>query len=209
VPVAVEAPTLIVRVDVAEPPAGGVTEAGLKVPVVPVGKPVIERLTAELKLFKDVIVMVEVPEPPGAIDRDEGEAPMEKSGAAVTVSDIVVLCVRAPLVPVTVRVTVPVGVAAPTLIVRVDVAEPPAGGVTEVGLKVPVAPVGKPVIERLTAELKLFRDVMVIVDVPELPCVIVSEFGEAEIEKSGLGVTVKLMLTLCFSVPLVPLTVSV
>ena len=61
---AVEAPTSTVRVDVAEPPEGGVTEVGLKVAVVPVGRPAIERLTSELKPFKDVRVMVEVPELP-------------------------------------------------------------------------------------------------------------------------------------------------
>jgi len=101
---AVVAPTLIVRVDVAVPPEGGVTEVGLKVPVVPLGRPEIDRLTAELKPFKDVMVMVEVPEAPGAMERDVGEAVMEKSGAEATVRDIVVLCVRAPLVPVTVSV---------------------------------------------------------------------------------------------------------
>jgi len=38
------------------------------------------------------------------IERDEGEAVMEKSGGAVTVSETVAMCVKVPLVPVTVRV---------------------------------------------------------------------------------------------------------
>jgi len=64
VPGGVEAPTFIVKVDVAEPPEGGVTEVGLKTAVVPVGRPEMDRLTAELKPLKDVTVMVEVPDPP-------------------------------------------------------------------------------------------------------------------------------------------------
>jgi hypothetical protein len=60
----VDAPTLIVSVEVAVLPDGGVTEVGLNVAVVPVGAPVTVRLTAELKPLRDVTVMVEVPEPP-------------------------------------------------------------------------------------------------------------------------------------------------
>jgi hypothetical protein len=67
-----------------------------------------------------------------------------------------------------------------------------AGGVTDDGLKVPVAPVGRPEIVRLTAELKLFMDVMVMVEVPDAPWIIVSEVGEAEMEKSGTAVMVTL-----------------
>jgi len=63
-----------------------------------------------------------------------------------------------------------VGVEASTEIVRVDVAEPPEGGVTDVGLKVPVVPIGRPEIERLTEALKPLRDVTVTVTVPEAPC---------------------------------------
>lgn len=70
----------------------------------------------------------------------------------------------------------------------------PEGGVTEVGLRVAVTPVGAPETERLTAELKLFNDVIVIVEVPEFPCTIVKEVGEADREKSGLGLTVRVML---------------
>ena len=90
-PIAVDAPTLIVNVDVAVPPEGGVTEVGLKEAVVPVGAPVTVRLTAELKPFRDVTVIVEVPEPPGVTETVVGEALKEKSGAGATVSDMVVV----------------------------------------------------------------------------------------------------------------------
>ena len=55
---------LIVRVDVAELPEGGVREAGLEVAVTPAGAPETVRLTAELNSLMDVTVMVEVPKPP-------------------------------------------------------------------------------------------------------------------------------------------------
>lgn len=63
-PVAVESPTWIVRVDVAVPFAVGVIETRLKLPVAPVGSPNVERLTAELKPFSEVTVMVDVPDAP-------------------------------------------------------------------------------------------------------------------------------------------------
>jgi len=58
----------------------------------------------------------------------------------------------------------------PTEMVRTEVATPFAGGVTEDGAKVAVVPEGRPEMERLTEELKSFRDVTDIVEVPELPC---------------------------------------
>ena len=66
----------------------------------------------------------------------------------------------------------------------VEVAEPPAGGVTEVGDRVHVAPVGHPETLKLTAELKPFNDVTVIVEVLLLPFLMLSELGDADREKS-------------------------
>ena len=60
--------------------------------------------------------------------------------------------------------------ANPASIDSVDVAEPPDGGVTEVGDRVHVAPVGHPETLKLTAELKPFNDVTVAVELPEPPC---------------------------------------
>lgn len=53
-----------------------------------------------------------------------------------------------PLVPVIVIVEVPVGAESETVRVKSDVPEP----VTEVGLKLPVTPVGIPVADNATAE---------------------------------------------------------
>jgi len=58
---------------------------------------------------------------------------------------------------------------APTLIVRVDVAVPPDGGVIGLALKLVVAPVGVPETDKVTAELKPPMEVTVMVEVPELP----------------------------------------
>ena len=58
---------------------------------------------------------------------------------------------------------------APTSIVRVELSEPSAGGVTEVGSKDAVTSDGKPEIVRSTAELKPLIEVTVMVEVPELP----------------------------------------
>ena len=69
-----------VRVDVALPFAGGVTGLVENAAVTPLGKPEALSVVAELKLFRLVMVMVLVPLEPWAIVREEGEAPMVKSG---------------------------------------------------------------------------------------------------------------------------------
>ena len=74
---------LTLNIEVAEPLAGGMTEPGLKLAVAPEGKPAVtERLTAELKPFKEVMVMVEDWEVPVLGDlMAEGLAEIVKSGA--------------------------------------------------------------------------------------------------------------------------------
>lgn len=57
----------------------------------------------------------------------------------------------------------------PTLTVRVDVVKLPDGGVTGLALKVVVTPVGAPVTDRVTGELKSISDPIVIVDVSDAP----------------------------------------
>ncbi len=74
----------------------------------------------------------------------------------------------------------------PTEIASEDDAEPPEVGVTEVGLKPVVTPdIGGEVTLRLTELLKPLTDVTVTVQVPELPMRMLSELGDAEIERSG------------------------
>jgi hypothetical protein len=123
-----------------------------------------------LNPFNAVVVMVDVPEAPFLMLSELGEAEMEKSpgAGAVTVTLTPAVWVSDPLIPVTVRLYVPTAVVA-TFTVRVDVVEPPAGGVTGPG-KVHVEPDGQPETLRLTEALKPFNEVALIVDVPELPC---------------------------------------
>ena len=103
-PAIVEVPTLIVKADVAVLPDGGVIGLSLKLAVTPVGAPEIVSVTAELNSFREVTVMLEVPDPPFTIVREFGDADIEKSGAALTVSVTVVLCASVSVVPVTVSV---------------------------------------------------------------------------------------------------------
>ena len=97
------------------------------------------------------------------------------------------LCVSAALLPTTDTAYDPAVVLAATDTVSALVAVPFAGGVTEAGLKPHVAPTGRPVHERSTAELKPFRLPTVTVLVPFAPWTTVRLLGEAERLKSGGG----------------------
>src|SRR5215469_18730809 len=70
-----------------------------------------------------------------------------------------------------------------TVIVIVEVPAP--GAAMVVGLKLTVVPEGTPEADRLTALLNPPFTVVVIVDVPWLPCPTVTERGEAEMLKLG------------------------
>jgi hypothetical protein len=67
----------------------------------------------------------------------------------------------------------------------VSVELPPA--VTEVGLRLAVAPVGMPLADRLTVAAEPAVTAVLIVDVPLLPCRRVRLVGEALILKSLVG----------------------
>jgi hypothetical protein len=69
-----------------------------------------------------------------------------------------------------------------TVIVIVEVPAP----VIEVGLKTMVTPVGWPLADNEIAELKPPVTVLVIFEVPELPCATETEVGEAERLKPGV-----------------------
>ena len=89
---------------------------------------------------------------------------MEKSGGGaleVTTNCTVVLWTKLPLVPVIVKVNVPVGVLLVVWTVRVELALPLAGGVTDVGLSVQVVFEGHPLTVSPTAELNPFKEVTV------------------------------------------------
>jgi hypothetical protein len=86
---------------------------------------------------------------------------MVKSGVGVefTTSATVVECVKPPLVPVMVSVYVPIGVVE---LVETDRVALPALAI-EVGLKMPVAPLGNPVTFKLTVPVKPLTAVTVVV----------------------------------------------
>src|ERR1700722_1383511 len=153
---------VMVRTDLPAPGAG----IGLTLKVVP-DPP--DRVMAELKPLPIFVVMVEVPLLPRAMVSVVGAAAMAKLpfAPAVTVRVTVVVSVRPPPTPLTVIGYVPATVVEATVRVRVDVPEP--GAPIEVGLKPTVTPVGWPVADKATAELKPPAIVLVMVEVPLLP----------------------------------------
>ena len=97
-------------------------------------------------------------------------------------SETVVVCVRAPEVPVMVTVTVPVAAAADAERVNALVVA------VEVGLKEALTPPGKPDAERVTFPEKPLKEVTVMVLPLELPCTTVTLEGEAVSPKSEAAV---------------------
>src|SRR5437899_10288231 len=89
------------------------TEDGLKFALTPAGRPVAEIDTEPVKPKSEATVRLAVGFEPGVmVTAAGGAAVMEKSGRPTTVRRIVVVCVMAPLVPVTVRVTGAAGTVA-------------------------------------------------------------------------------------------------
>jgi hypothetical protein len=89
----------------------------------------------------------------------------------------------------------------------VDVAEPPEDVVTLVGLRLHVRPVDGD-IDALndTALLNPFRLEIVIVEVPAVPALTVTEVGLALIVKSGAAPTLYVRFAACEREPLAPVT---
>lgn len=173
------------RVEVADPLAGGVSATGFSEHVVFAGHPDTVNPTELLNPLAEAIVTVELPDCPGVSVIDAGLADIEKSGGGVTFSVTPAACESDPELPVMVSVAAPVAVAAVVTTLSVDVAEPLDGGVTETGFKVHVAFAGQPVTVKPTAPLKPFADVTVTVELPLWPCPSVSDAGLLDIEKSG------------------------
>jgi hypothetical protein len=190
--VMVRVPTLAlllsVTVMVDNPVPGAAMELGLKLTLRPLPLTEADKLIGELKLFKAVVLIEDVPEPPLATLSMVGFALMLKSGAGpltVTVRETVVVWVMPPPVPVTVIVYVFGVTDGPTAMVMVEVPEP--GAAMEAGLKVTVTPDGWPEADKATAELKPPVAVLVTVELPELLCATEREAGEAETLKLGVG----------------------
>ena len=121
-----------------------------------------------------------------------GEAEIAKAGAAVTVRATADVCVVLPPVPVTVIVYEPAATVEATAIVMVELPDP--GAEIEVGLNPTVVPDGTPEADRLIELLKPLLMLVVIVDAPWLPWVIVRLDGEAAIVKLPLAVTVSVVV---------------
>src|SRR5208337_5274315 len=92
----------------------------------------------------------------------------------------------------------------PTVMVMAELPAPGAGIV--LGLRPTVVPAGAPDAERLIELSKPAMIVVVMVDVPLLPCTMVREAGEAEIPKSG-GNTISVTVVFCLIPPPVAFTV--
>ena len=103
-----------------------------------------------------------------------------------TVRVMVAVCVSDPDVPVTVTVLVPEAADDDAVKVRVEVTLPFAGGVTGLGEKAAVTPLGSPDALSVVAELNPFWLVTVIVLFAVEPCATVTAVGEAESVKPGV-----------------------
>ena len=118
---------------------------------------------------------------------------------------MVVILLRLPLVPITVRVTVPVAA-----LLLADSVSALVVVVLE-GLKTAVTPEGNPEADKATLLLKPLRGLTVTVLTPLEFWTMVKLFGEAESVKLGTGGGLMISVTdvLCTRLPLVPVTVTV
>lgn len=134
--------------------------------VTPAGKPVTASVTLPVNPFTSVTVMVSVPLPPCATVRAAAEGAIVKVGWAVTVSEIEVVALSVPEVPVIVIGYVPATVVAAT--VKVTTLVPVAGLVPNTV----VTPAGKPVAASVTLPANGLTSVTVMVSVLLAPSAI-------------------------------------
>ena len=115
-------------------PIGGVTGLVPNTTVMPCGTSGLVRYTAEKNTPSDWTVMVEVADPPGTMDRYEGEGVMAKSAVPAAIVTVrFALWVSEPLVPVICKLKVPVEAVGPADVIKLDDTPLPGGGVTGVG----------------------------------------------------------------------------
>lgn len=175
-------------------------ESGLNAAVTPLGKPEAEKVTLPLKLFSGLTEIVLVPWLPCIKVKLLGLAERLKFGAWVTVSCMVVVCVRLPEVPVIVTVTVPV--VALELAAKLRALDEVAG----LGLNAAVTPCGNPEMANVTLPENPYNGLTVTVLLPLAPpFAIASVLGEVDRVKSGGGaLTVRLSVVTFFRLPEVP-----
>lgn len=156
--------------------------------VTPEGRAEFESDTLPVKPPDGVTVIVEEPLLPCVTLKLLGDAESEKFGVAValTVSEIDVVWLNVPDVPVIVTELVPV--VAVELAVKVTTLLPVVGFVP----KLAVTPEGRADVDRLTLPVNPPLGVTVIVELPLLPCVTLKLLGEADSVKFGPDTTGKL-----------------
>ena len=154
--------TLIVNAEVPEV----VTGFGLNEALVLGGRPDTLRFT-ELLPPTAPRLTVTMPLDPRLTVRDDSDRDIVKSADTFTVT--VVACVPSGPVPLMRSVYVPGTMRVPALgaTVNVELADPPAAGVTDEGVKVQLAFAGQPVTETPTEALKPFSEVTVTVELPD------------------------------------------
>ena len=170
--------------------------------VTPDGRPEADRLTEPVKPPNRLTVMVLLTLFPWVTLKLEDEAESEKP---FTVSVMVVVLVSAPEVPLIVTVAVPAGavllaVKVTTLVEVVEFRR------IDCVLNEAVTPLGRPEADSVTDPVKPFRLVCVMVLLPLLPGLTISEVGEAERVKP---LTISVMVVVWVNEPEVPVTVMV
>lgn len=214
VPVGALLVALQVMVTVAFPLAGGVTGLDEAVADTPLGNSFTLKSTAELNPFTLVTVRVVVTLPLSSMVNEEGDNDSVKffvPDEAFTVNAMVVLWLVEPEVPVMVTVAAPTVAVEEAVSVRVEVAVPFAGGLTGLVENAAVTPLGRPLALSVVAELNPPVLVTVIVLVPLLPCVTVTDAGDALTLKFGDAAEFTVSATVVFAVrlPDVPVIVTV
>lgn len=163
--VTVEVPVVAVELTVKVRMLVVVVLTGLNATVTPAGRPAADKATLPVKPLTGFTVMVLLPVPPCATVTLAGEADSEKSGAAgeFTVSEMVVVCVSAPEVPVIVMVAVPVVAVLLAVSCRLLVL------VVLAGVNTAVTPAGRPEADKATLPVKPLMGFTVMVLVPLEP----------------------------------------
>lgn len=177
-------------------------DAGLKEAVTPVGKPNAANVTLPANGLTSVTVIVSVPLAPGATVRLVGEAERLKPPRPVTVSEMEVVALRVPEVPVIVIGYVPATVVDATANVKTLV--------VVVGLvpNVAVTPVGRPDAARVTLPVNVPVSCTVMVSVPLAPSATDSAVADGVSVKPDAGGTLSVMVVVTgVSVPEVPVIV--
>ena len=166
----------------------GVSASVAGLAVTPVGSPLSVTFTVPVKLLSAVaFIEIGCPGLPAVIDRLPGDAESAKSGAAVTVSAVVAVWLKAPELPV--RVTVALPIVAFDAAVSVMLCGVPGVSVRVVWLA--VTPAGSPRRITFIGPVNPFNAVaLTAIDCPGLPGAMERSPGETARVKSGAGATV-------------------